>query len=215
MQKYEPLTPLTFDSAYRKSSNTVFSAPLYGPSLRYLGLIAGDALARDGTSTGIPLAAEDLDSEKIVLEVEHFLASCPEMAELARLKPTPLDGPALDRLGLHGLNPACYRQARAATKRAFLRKFLVPRRAGDWADYRRRTARLILASVGQFAFEDFQALRLPGTRGCYPMGPGSNWRTTNSANTESSGRCSRPARSTHHSRGLAAMLRDRVAQWVQ
>jgi hypothetical protein len=169
-QKYHPPAARTFDDARRDESNTLFSAPLYGPSLRYLGLIAGDALARDGTSTGIPLAAEDKDTERIVQEVDRWLADCPDAAEFVRLKPTPLDGPALDRLGLHGLNPACYRRARAGAKRSFLRKFLVPSRAGDWPDQRRRTARLILASVGQHAFKDLATLRAAWYTGRRPDG---------------------------------------------
>src|SRR5262245_4182027 len=52
--------PLTFKRAQRTNATSLYAAPNYGPSLRYLGLLqATDALATDGTSTKIPLAAKD------------------------------------------------------------------------------------------------------------------------------------------------------------
>lgn len=56
----------SFSGANRKRSNSIFAAPLYGPSLRYLGFTAGDAIADDGTSTQIPLTSADKDTELVV-----------------------------------------------------------------------------------------------------------------------------------------------------
>lgn len=43
---------LTFKNAKRTNQTSIYAAPLYGPSLRYLELIVGEAIAEDGSSTG-------------------------------------------------------------------------------------------------------------------------------------------------------------------
>lgn len=162
--------PLTFKAAKRTDATSLFAAPLYGPSLRYLNLIAGDAVAVDGTSTGIPLAARDEATEILVNAVESSLRACRESESFQRVDVPPLSAEALDRLGLHGFHPAYYRDVGDDVKRSFLRKFLMPQRRGDQADYRRLTAWLICETVRQHEFHDPDELRACWYTGLLPSG---------------------------------------------
>src|SRR5262249_47024530 len=68
--------PLTFKAARRTNAPSLYAAPLYGPALRYLGLLQpDDARATNGTSTHIPLASADEQTECIVGHVEACLAA--------------------------------------------------------------------------------------------------------------------------------------------
>src|SRR5262249_27989501 len=72
IQHEPPLpAPLALKPAQRTKATSLYAAPLYGPALRYLGLLqATDAVAMDGTSTKIPLAGEDDWTQAIVRQVE-------------------------------------------------------------------------------------------------------------------------------------------------
>jgi hypothetical protein len=115
---------LSFVDAARTHSTSVYSAPLYGPSLKYLGLIQGEAAAQDGTSTKIPLAYEDPGCCLLVEAVETALSKSKAFSKLARLEPVKLSETEIDDLGFHGLHPGFYRDASKKVKRAFLEKFL-------------------------------------------------------------------------------------------
>jgi hypothetical protein len=137
--------PLTFDAADRTEATSLFAAPLYGPSLRYLGLLQRtDAVADDGTHTSIHLACEDVLTEKIVQHVERNLAASSHFREIVRLSVPSPDSEAIDNLGEHGLHPCAYRRAPAAIKQAFMDKFF----SSDHSGQRRLlTAALIRATV--------------------------------------------------------------------
>jgi hypothetical protein len=149
--------PLTFRAAKRTNATSIYAAPLYGPALRYLGLLLRtDAVATDGTSTRIPLAAEDEWTEEIVHHVEASLAASPHFSTVVQLKTPPVSGEALDDLGLHCLHPSSFRRAPPALKRAFLRKFF----GADFPGERRRlTAALICWTVTQQEITDHESLR--------------------------------------------------------
>jgi hypothetical protein len=160
--------PLTFEAARRTNATSLYSAPLYGPSLRYLGLLqAADALATDGTSTRIPLASADEQTEAIVAYVEGSLSGSPYFGQVVRLKVPPATGEQLDDLGLHGLHPSFFRQAPASVKGAFLHKFFA---ADATARRRRLTADLILATVSRRPVQSEEALRRAWYTGL--LGPG-------------------------------------------
>jgi hypothetical protein len=137
--------PLTFDAADRTEATSLFAAPLYGPALRYLGLLQRtDAVADDGKYTSIHLASEDEQTEKIVQYVEGSLAASSHFQDIVRLSVPSPDGEAIDDLGEHGLHPCAYRRAPAAIKQAFMNKFF----ASDHSGQRRLlTAALIHATV--------------------------------------------------------------------
>lgn len=169
-QKADLNQTLTFKAVGRTDATSLFAAPLYGPSLRYLKLIAGDALAEDSSSTGIPVTSQDELTEVIVDEVETSLRSCQEFAILDRLDPPTFTAEGLDQLGLHGLNPSYYRRVRPEVKQAFLQKLLVPQTKGDQADYRRLTARLLCESIRQHEFTKPDELRACWYSGLLPTG---------------------------------------------
>jgi hypothetical protein len=146
--RHQPILPgpPTFKAAQRKESTSLYAAPLYGPALRYLGLLqATDAPAIDGTSTKIPLAAEDEWTQAIVCQVESSLTASPHFSAVVQLRTPSVSGEALDDLGQHGLHPSFFRQAPAAMKRAFLRKLF----AADSGERRHLTAALVCATVAQ------------------------------------------------------------------
>ena len=169
-QKVDLAKPMTFASAGRTEATSLFAAPLYGPALRYVKLIAGEAMADDLTSTGIPLSAPDELTQVLVKEVEASLQSCPEVTFFTRPDGAPVTGETLDQLGLHGLNPSYYRSNRPEIKKTFLRKFLVSRSPKDQADYRRLTARLICETIRQHEFKGEDELRACWYTGLLPTG---------------------------------------------
>lgn len=162
--------PLTFGEVGRTDATSLFAAPLYGPSLRYLQLIAGDAVAIDGTSTRIPVTATDETVGLLVEEVESSLKASSDYASFNQLDIPTMNSESLDNLGMHGFHPSFYRQSRPEVKRAFLSKFLVPLRPGDSADYRRLTARLICETIRQHEFEGPAELRACWYSGLLPTG---------------------------------------------
>src|SRR5262249_43266902 len=80
--------PLTFKAARRTQPTTLSAAPFYGPALRYLALLQpSDALAADGTSTRIPLTADDEPAQAIVRQVETNLAASRHFSTVVQLRP--------------------------------------------------------------------------------------------------------------------------------
>lgn len=169
-QKVDLNRRLTFDEAERTDATSLFAAPLYGPSLRYLQLIAGDAVAIDGTSTRIPVTATDETVALLVEEVESSLKAANDYPSFNQLDVPTMNSDSLDDLGMHGFHPCYYRRSRPEVKRAFLQKFLVPMRVGDSADYRRRTARLICETIRQHKFDTPAQLRACWYSGLLPTG---------------------------------------------
>jgi hypothetical protein len=154
----EPPLPgtLTFRTARRTEVTSMYAAPLYGPSLRYLELLeTTGALATDGTSTRIHLATEDEWTKQIVDHVESSLAVSSHFGVAVQLDMPPVDGNTLDDLSLHGLHPCFHRRAPAAIKGAFLRKFF----SADSPGQRRwLTAALIRETVTQQESADSASL---------------------------------------------------------
>lgn len=169
-QKVDFGRPLTFDEVDRTDATSLFAAPLYGPSLRYLQLIAGNAVAIDGTSTRIPVTATDELAILLVREVESSLKGSKEYPHFNRLAVPTMNSESLDDLGKHGFHPSYYRRSRPEVKRAFLQKLLVPIRRGDSADYRRLTARLICETIRQHKFKTPAELRACWYSGLLPTG---------------------------------------------
>jgi hypothetical protein len=148
---------LSFKNAKRQLSNSLFAAPFYGPSLRYLGLIQGEAIAQDGSSTGIPLPFEDPATILLAQTVENSLARSTAFSRFARLDAAPLAEQEVDDLGLHGLNPAYYRRCPQRARHAFISK-LLPDEPGNG---RTLTARLLIATLqqrGRLTTDDIRAV---------------------------------------------------------
>ncbi|MBN69903.1 MAG: hypothetical protein CME32_11580 [Gimesia sp.] len=169
-QKVNLDQPLSFNEANRTDATSLFAAPLYGPSLRYLQLITGDAIADDGTSTHIPLTATDNTVALLVEEVESSLKASKNFSSFDQLEVPKINSESLDDLGMHGFHPSYYRRSRPEIKRAFLQKFLVPSRPGDAADYRRLTAWLICETIRQYEFKSPEELRACWYTGLLPTG---------------------------------------------
>lgn len=156
----------SFAGAIRKRSNSIFAAPLYGPSLRYLGLIAGDAFADDGTSTQIPLTSTDKDTELVVATVQAALESCRHFTKIDCLTPPSISATEIDDLGIHGLNPAYYRDMPRKVKRAVIGKLL----PNEDANGRTLTARLLIATIRQRRGLDLDGIRSAWHSGLLPNG---------------------------------------------
>jgi hypothetical protein len=82
---------LSFERPSRTNQTSFYAAPLYGPSLRFIGLIAGDALAENGTSMHIPLANEDVDTVEIVHSLDNALKNSSYYNKIEKLDIGELD----------------------------------------------------------------------------------------------------------------------------
>ena len=169
-QRFESGMPLRFEEVERTDATSLFAAPLYGPSLRYLKLISGNAVAIDGTSTEIPMTASDVETLILVDAVETSLKNCPEHNKLDGFGVDEVTAESLDALGNHGLHPSFYRNVSPSIKQAFLQKFLVASMPGDGADRRRQTARLICETIKQYDFFNAAELRACWHTGLLPNG---------------------------------------------
>jgi len=153
-QKLTLPSRLNFDRAGRTEATSIYAAPLYGPSVRYLGL-AGRALAEDGSVTDIWATAEDSNTMAVVTAVEDALSvarSAGKMDDMADLKFT---AKQLDEMGCHGLHPAYSRRFPKKVKQAFLTK-LLPTEAPNG---RTLTARLVIRTLRARRGLDVDSLR--------------------------------------------------------
>lgn len=123
-QKWTLPSNPTFEIAGRTNSNSIYAAPLYGPSLQYLKLLRGFAAADDRTSTGIPLANDDRLGLLVVKMVDDCLRGSLYYQTIAELISQPVSEPIVDDLGIHGLNPAALKKAGNELKLPFLQKLL-------------------------------------------------------------------------------------------
>jgi hypothetical protein len=158
-QIFEPPEPMTFAKVKRGKSTSIYAAPLYGPSLHYVGLIAGNAFANDWSSTKIPLTSSDAFTAEIVQEVDRCLSSAKGFAKVVQLEVPPVKGEVLDDLGLAGLHPSYYRTARQKAKLAFIRIFLGAEQGDKKGGYRRLSAQLLCETLRQYSFSETDDLR--------------------------------------------------------
>jgi hypothetical protein len=155
-QKIQLPSKLTFERAHRTEATSIYAAPLYGPSVRFLGLIAGEAMATDGSRTGIPLTNEDdPQTMALVYALEERLSQSRRYRIIAEMASREFNSAELDDLGLHGLHPAMCRQFNKSTKRAFLAK-LIPQPV---ANGRTWTARLLVETLRRGPALDSEGLR--------------------------------------------------------
>ena len=157
-QKISLPSKLAFKKANRTNSTSIYAAPLYGPSLGYLGLIAGYAVAEDGSSTGILLAAEDQGTLKIVKEVESLLKESLYFDKINKPNIPSLSYEAVDDLGIRGLNPATLTFKSNEAKRAFAAKLLY-QEEGQETYPRTLTASLIVETLSSHSFLTADQLR--------------------------------------------------------
>ena len=159
----------TFKNAHRTSNTSLYAAPLYGPSLRYLNLIGGDALAEDGTSTGVPINCTDNDTEGLASFVDSSLQESSSFQSVDSLEIDVLSEDAVDDLGKHGLNPAFYRHAPRHIRLAFARK-LLSSHDDPLSIARFKTAELLLNTLAQTGESDLNTIRWIWHTGLLPTG---------------------------------------------
>lgn len=167
-QKLQLPSTLSFAAAKRTDSTSLYAAPLYGPSLRYLGLICGDASAADGSSTGIPVPSGDNGTLRLIEKVERQLARSPVLDKIIARRDATFGVAEIDDLGVHGLNPASYRSCSLATKRAFIQK-LLPHGSED-GDGRALTAKLMIDTLRSRKGLDAEELRAVWHTGLFADG---------------------------------------------
>jgi len=143
---------LTFKNAKRSKENSIYAAALYGPAIRYLGLINSyRSQAQDGYSINIPVSADNSDSISIVESIDKSLASVPAYKALISLSSDQFSPEDVDELGKAGLCPSVYRSSEFdALKPCFQRK-LLPDDPENPGFARTRTARLLLETLQQRA----------------------------------------------------------------
>jgi hypothetical protein len=145
---------LTFANAKRGNSTSVFSAPLYGPSLKFVGLLT-EAEAIDGTSTGIPIPHSNPAADFIGQTVEGILEGSTAFSKLTRLGPVVLSEGEIDNLALTGLHPARWRRIGKNVKRKFL-SLLTPANAPNG---RTTSAQLLVSTVRRLPGKTLDEIR--------------------------------------------------------
>jgi hypothetical protein len=148
-QKISLPNKLSFKEANRTSATSIYAAPLYGPSLRYLGLIAGEAIAEDGSSTGIPVTNDDKATVEIIKAADDSLKKSKNYFKINRVTIPKLNSDEIYDLGLNGLNPAFFRKKSKNTKRAFAIK-LLPNGSAAKPHPRTLTAKLIVKTLEMY-----------------------------------------------------------------
>jgi len=119
-QKSSLALPLTFQNMGRTNETSVYAAPLYGPSLRYLDLIGGYASAEDGRPTPILLASEAPEARTLVEYVDRVLRTSRFYTCIDSIDISTVASEAIDDLACHGLHPAFFRaHGHDELKRAF------------------------------------------------------------------------------------------------
>src|ERR1041385_3242734 len=91
---------LRFKTVDRTDATSLYAAPLYGPSVRYLGLIKGFCLGEDGHPTRIPGAGEDPETTAIVEFVDQALSESGRAEAFQILKIPKAEGALMDQWGL-------------------------------------------------------------------------------------------------------------------
>ena len=147
-QKVNFPTALRFEKVDRTSATSIFAAPLYGPSLRSLGLHRGFAAGASGRNTGVNLADDGPEATLIAKYVDERLERSKAYQKLVRLDPGDLTSAQIDDLGVSGLHPASYRGMAAKVKRAFASRLLPPPGPGIDAG-RTLSAALLLTTIRQ------------------------------------------------------------------
>lgn len=141
-------TEFRFGKVGRTSATSIFAAPLYGPSLRSLGLHRGFAAGELGRVTNINLADDSADAVAIANYVDQKLRESNAYGKLIRLNPGGPTAAQLDDIGLRGLHPAIYRGMSVKLKQIFSRRLLPAPAEGKW-NGRTLSAALLVATLRQ------------------------------------------------------------------
>jgi hypothetical protein len=178
-QKLKLPGSLTFDKANRSESNSLYAPAIYGPAVRYLGMVKNYyRLNKDLISLNIPIPNDDKDATTICETVDATLRRSHSYSKLLRLNPEPATEDDLESLGRHGLHPVYYRLSGSTELKAAFRRRLLPDDPSNSGYPRTRTARLILATLEQQDNLTPFELRDTWYTDLFPGGKRTKWETT-------------------------------------
>jgi len=160
---------LRFKNVERTNSTSIYAAPLYGPSLHYVEFLSGDAISKDGGSTGIPLSNEDIDTKLIVNEVDTSLRKSRNFEIIDQIDIPAISSDTIDDLGNHGLNPAYYKYCGRSFKTAFINK-LLPNNRDPYFNSRTLTAKLLIETLKQDSHLSTKEIRVVWYTGLFKTG---------------------------------------------
>lgn len=142
---------LSFKSAHRNDSNSLYAAAIYGPAIQYLGLIVSyRSQAQAGRDPlNIPIVNDDPDTATILKGVDDGIMKARSRRLLASLESPEFDWASVRSLGEAGLDPARYRAPEYASLKASFACKLLPDDSGATGYARTVTTRLILATLRQ------------------------------------------------------------------
>jgi len=150
-QKLKFPSDLSFKSAGRTDATSLYAAPLYGPSVRYLDLV-GYAVSQSGGSSGIPKTLENPEAILIAEYVDSCLRKSRYYRMFDSLDDVSVAEKEIDDLGVNGLHPSFYRTADAKIKDAFSSKLFE-------SEARLSTAQLLAASFKEVGAIDLDSLK--------------------------------------------------------
>jgi hypothetical protein len=160
-QKIDFSGPLSFERASRNAS--LYDAPLYGPSIRYLGFTQY-VMSTDHGSAGFMIPSDDSDIHSICHHVDACLKMATSYNKLVSLSPDTLTETEVFDLAIAGLTPAKYRKLTGDVQLAAIRKVLP-------VDHRRtETAKLIVSTIELLGPQTAKQLRAIWYTGLTPAG---------------------------------------------
>jgi len=154
---------LAFSEAIqRKEVTSLYAAPLYGPSLRYLGFL-GYSSSEDRAVTQILIPYDDEDTQVICQYVDSLIGDDPLVQKLSSFDFHATEHEVRE-LQAKGLHPAAYLEAPPHVLRALARHILDQYKDAD-NNYRLRSARLIvqtIEAVGPCSADELRAIWYTG-----------------------------------------------------
>jgi len=159
-QKIDFSGPFSFERASRNAS--LYDAPLYGPSIRYLGFTQ-HAMSTDHGPTGIMIPNDDSDTNTICRYVDECLKMATAYNKLVNLSPESLTETEVFSLATAGLTPSKYRKLTGSVQLAAIRKILP-------SDHKRtETAKLVVSTIdllGPLTSKQLRAIWYTGLTPC-------------------------------------------------
>jgi hypothetical protein len=106
----------------------------------------GEAIAEDGSSTGIPIINDDNETLEIIKAVDLSLKKSKNYNKINQINVPKINSDEIYDLSLNGLNPAFFRTKSESAKKAFAKK-LLPNGSAVTPHARTLTAKLIVKTL--------------------------------------------------------------------
>ena len=124
-QKLKFPQELEYAKSKRTDATSIYAAPLYGPSLKYLGFLhSSNALDAEGKQTRVLVAQEDDEIEKLCSGLDQLIQNHQLSSKLYSLSDEVFQESEVDQLGEVGIHPGFFRTMPSNYKEIFQGRLL-------------------------------------------------------------------------------------------